>query len=43
MARRKAPRRIRRRRPPWWFMPVIMSGLAFAAAGLSAMMMTVVE
>lgn len=43
MARRKAPRRIRRRRPPWWFMPAIMSGLALAAAGLSAMMMTVVE
>jgi hypothetical protein len=43
MARRKTVRRIGRRRPPWWFMPAIMSGLAVAAAGLSAVMMTVVE
>ncbi|MES2173092.1 MULTISPECIES: hypothetical protein [Sphingomonadaceae] len=41
MARRKARRT--RRRPPWWFMPAVMSGLAVAAAGLSAVMMTVVE
>lgn len=43
MAHRKSARRIRRRRPPWWFMPAVMSGLAIAAAGLSAVMMTVVE
>ncbi|WP_254913836.1 hypothetical protein [Sphingobium sp. Z007] len=41
MPRRKARRT--RRRPPWWFMPAVMSGLALAAAGLSAVMMTVVE
>lgn len=43
MARRKVARRIRRRRPPWWFVPAVMSGLAIVAAGLSAVMMTVVE
>ncbi len=41
MARRKA--RHPRRRPPWWFMPAVMSGLAVAAAGLSAVMITLVE
>jgi hypothetical protein len=42
MARRKVARR-KGRRQPWWFMPAVMSGLAVAAAALSAVMMTIVE